>query len=46
MRPVKEAARNEAIDVGGRRLAWTSVGDGPALLLVNGYAATAADWDP
>jgi 3-oxoadipate enol-lactonase len=28
------------------RLAWRSVGSGPALLLVNGYAATAMDWDP
>jgi pimeloyl-ACP methyl ester carboxylesterase len=30
----------------GRRLGWRTVGDGPPLLLVNGYAATAADWDP
>ncbi|MBS1679273.1 MAG: alpha/beta hydrolase [Actinobacteria bacterium] len=30
----------------GRSIAWTAVGDGPALLLVNGYAATGADWDP
>jgi 3-oxoadipate enol-lactonase len=37
---------SEAIEVEGRRLAWTSVGDGSPLLLVNGYAATAADWDP
>ncbi|MFN8112702.1 MAG: alpha/beta hydrolase [Solirubrobacterales bacterium] len=27
-------------------IAWRSVGDGPPLVLVNGYAATAADWDP
>lgn len=27
-------------------LAWRSAGSGPPLLLVNGYAATAADWDP
>ena len=27
-------------------IAWTAVGDGPPLLLVNGYAATGADWDP
>lgn len=27
-------------------LARRSTGDGPPLLLVNGYAATAADWDP
>lgn len=36
---------SEAIEVGGRRLAWTASGEGPPLLLVNGYAATAADWD-
>jgi pimeloyl-ACP methyl ester carboxylesterase len=30
----------------GRRLAWSEDGDGPPLLLVNGYAATGADWDP
>lgn len=30
----------------GRRLAWTALGDGPPLLLVNGYAATGVDWDP
>ncbi len=46
MRAVEGATRTDAIEVGGRRLAWTAVGDGPALLLVNGYAATAADWDP
>jgi pimeloyl-ACP methyl ester carboxylesterase len=34
------------IEVGGRRLAWRTVGEGPELLLVNGYAATGADWDP
>ncbi len=36
----------EAIDLEGRRLAWRRVGEGPPLLLVNGYAATGADWDP
>ena len=30
----------------GRTIAWTAIGDGPPLLLVNGYAATGADWDP
>ena len=30
----------------GRTIAWTVVGDGPPLLLLNGYAATGADWDP
>ncbi len=33
-------------EVGGRRIGWRSVGEGDPLLLVNGYAATAADWDP
>lgn len=36
---------SEAADSGGA-LAWTSSGEGPPLLLVNGYAATGADWDP
>jgi pimeloyl-ACP methyl ester carboxylesterase len=40
------AERSEAIEVGGRRLAWRSLGNGPPLLLLNGYAATAVDWDP
>ena len=30
----------------GRSIAWTAVGDGPPLLLLNGYAGTGADWDP
>ena len=34
------------IEVEGRRLAWRAAGAGPALLLINGYAATGADWDP
>ncbi|HEX2096945.1 MAG TPA: alpha/beta hydrolase [Solirubrobacterales bacterium] len=38
--------RTGAIELDGRRLAWRSLGAGPPLLLVNGYAATAADWDP
>ena len=33
-------------EVDGRRLAWRALGNGPPLLLINGYAATAADWDP
>jgi 3-oxoadipate enol-lactonase len=36
----------EAIEIDGRRLAWHSAGRGPALLLINGYASTGADWDP
>jgi pimeloyl-ACP methyl ester carboxylesterase len=35
-----------SIEIGGRRLGWQSHGAGAPLLLVNGYAATAADWDP
>jgi pimeloyl-ACP methyl ester carboxylesterase len=34
------------LTVNGRTLAWRSTGTGPKLLLVNGYAATGADWDP
>ena len=30
----------------GRSLAWHAYGDGPPLVLFNGYAATAEDWDP
>ncbi len=39
-------AHTRAIEIAGRRLAWRSVGSGPALLLLNGCAATASDWDP
>lgn len=36
-----------AVEFGpGRTIAWRAVGDGPPLLLVNGYAATGTDWDP
>jgi pimeloyl-ACP methyl ester carboxylesterase len=34
------------IEIEGRTLAWRSLGEGSPLLLVNGYAATGADWDP
>jgi pimeloyl-ACP methyl ester carboxylesterase len=34
------------LTVDGRTLAWRSTGTGPKLLLINGYAATGADWDP
>jgi 3-oxoadipate enol-lactonase len=40
------AERSGTIEVDGRRLGWRSVGDGPPLVLLNGYAATTADWDP
>jgi len=38
--------RRGTTDVGGRTLAYRLLGSGPPLLLINGYAATAADWDP
>ncbi len=34
------------IDGPAGRIAWRSAGVGEPLILVNGYAATAADWDP
>lgn len=34
------------IEVEGRRFSWRTAGAGEPLLLVNGYAATGADWDP
>jgi len=40
------AAAEQTIEIDGRRFAWRSVGSGPRLILVNGYAGTAADWDP
>lgn len=40
------AVRSQSIEIERRRLAWRSLGSGPPLLLLNGYAATAADWDP
>jgi pimeloyl-ACP methyl ester carboxylesterase len=40
-------AEGGVVEVGpGRSIAWTAIGDGPPLLLLNGYAATGADWDP
>lgn len=32
--------------IGGRTVAYTSCGHGPMLVVLNGLAATAADWDP
>jgi 3-oxoadipate enol-lactonase len=43
---VSGADAGVAVVAPGRDLAWRAVGDGPPLLLVNGYAATGADWDP
>jgi pimeloyl-ACP methyl ester carboxylesterase len=41
-----ELGLEQRIEVEGRRLAWRVAGGGPPLLLINGYAATGADWDP
>jgi pimeloyl-ACP methyl ester carboxylesterase len=35
-----------AVEVAGRRVAWRTVGEGPPMLLLNGFSATAQDWDP
>jgi pimeloyl-ACP methyl ester carboxylesterase len=35
-----------SIQIDGRRFAWSELGQGPPLVLVNGYAASSADWDP
>jgi pimeloyl-ACP methyl ester carboxylesterase len=35
-----------AIEVAGRKVVWRTVGDGPPMMLLNGYSATAQDWDP
>jgi pimeloyl-ACP methyl ester carboxylesterase len=40
------AGRSGEVEIEGRTLAWQAVGSGPPLLLINGYAATGADWDP
>ncbi len=39
-------AGERAIAIDGRRFAWRLLGDGPPLLLVNGFAASSVDWDP
>jgi pimeloyl-ACP methyl ester carboxylesterase len=40
------AEQMQTIEIAGRSLAWRSLGAGRPLLLVNGYAASSADWDP
>ena len=40
------APEQQRIEIGGRQFAWRTVGHGPPLLLINGYAATGGDWDP
>lgn len=39
-------AERETVDVAGRRIAYRRLGSGPPLLIVNGFAASADDWDP
>lgn len=36
----------EVVQADGREIAYSVVGDGPDLVLLNGFAATTADWDP
>jgi len=38
--------RDGAVQIGGRRFAWRALGEGPPLLLVQGYAGSADDWPP
>jgi pimeloyl-ACP methyl ester carboxylesterase len=40
------AAEPQLTEIEGRSYAWRELGSGPDLVLVNGYAATGADWAP
>lgn len=40
------ALEEERFDGGSTGIAWRRLGQGPPLLLINGYAATKDDWDP
>ncbi len=40
------ALKEERFDGGSTGIAWRRLGEGPPLLLINGYAATKDDWDP
>jgi 3-oxoadipate enol-lactonase len=40
------AEQQQSIELAGRKFAWRTLGAGPPLLLVNGYAGSSADWDP
>ena len=40
------ALAEEHFDGGSTGIAWRRMGEGPPLLLINGYAATKDDWDP
>jgi pimeloyl-ACP methyl ester carboxylesterase len=39
-------AQGHWMERNGRRVAWSEGGEGPPLLLLQGYSGTAADWDP
>lgn len=41
-----EAESRGELELDGRRYCWRRVGQGPPLVLINGYAATCDDWDP
>jgi pimeloyl-ACP methyl ester carboxylesterase len=38
--------RAGGVDAADRRVAWRALGTGPPIILLNGFSATAADWDP
>jgi hypothetical protein len=40
---VTTVERRDAIELDGRRFAWRTLGEGPPLALVNGYAASSVD---
>jgi pimeloyl-ACP methyl ester carboxylesterase len=46
LRAVASDPQVHSTQIDGRRFAWRTLGAGPPLVLVNGYAAGAADWDP
>ncbi|HEX3910217.1 MAG TPA: alpha/beta hydrolase [Solirubrobacteraceae bacterium] len=46
MLPAVAVEQQRTMQIDGRRFAWRALGEGPPLLLLNGYAGTAADWDP
>jgi pimeloyl-ACP methyl ester carboxylesterase len=43
---VTDAERRDALDIDGRQFSCRTIGSGPPLVLLNGYSATAMDWDP
>lgn len=46
MSQVPPSPELHTIELDGRPFAWRELGHGHPLLLINGYAASAADWDP